>query len=264
MFPLSTSSFPASAAELEAALLGGLQGLFDGPIAANVTGIAYPDLDAIDVNISGAELKTGLTRPAPKSLTGEKALRARRLQITGTPLLVGPARINLRVTGSDVRIDRAPDRSGAIVLLLGSAADGSVEIDVRKTEIESAIARVGNEQAKAHGVSIDQVELQTESRGARVVAAEVRLRAKKLFFTAVIRIAAQLEISEALDAKISGLKCTGDGTVGSLACGVLAPHLQKLDGRSLSLLALPLGEIRLRDVRFETGEILRVCAEFGA
>ena len=55
----------------------------------------------------------------------------------------------------------------------------------------------------------------------------------------------------------------GAGWLGSLACGVLEPHLAKLNGRSFPLMALPLGEVRLRDVRLAASDKLSVTAEFG-
>ncbi|MDQ6655945.1 MAG: hypothetical protein M3Y80_09050, partial [Verrucomicrobiota bacterium] len=67
-----------------------------------------------------------------------------------------------------------------------------------------------------------------------------------------------------LNASLSGLTCNGEGAIGSLACGVLQPHLEKVDGRTFPLMALPLGDVRLRDVRLAAGANLSVTAEFGA
>jgi hypothetical protein len=108
------------------------------------------------------------------------------------------------------------------------------------------------------------VQLSVRPRGARSIDAEVQLRAKKLFFSTTIRIAAKLDLDEELNAKVSGLSCNGEGAIGSLACGVLEPHLQKIDGRSFPLMALPLGEVRLRDVRIAAKDRVTVTAEFGA
>ena len=79
-----------------------------------------------------------------------------------------------------------------------------------------------------------------------------------------MHIAADLDLDQQLNAVISGLTCKGDGAIGALACGVLSPHLQKLNGRSFPLLALPLGEIRLRDVQLSAAGAIRVTAQFGA
>jgi hypothetical protein len=139
-----------------------------------------------------------------------------------------------------------------------------VDVSALASEIENAIAAVAKAEAGKHGVAIDQVQLFVTTRGERSVDAEVRLRAKKLFFTTTIRIAAKLDLDERLNARLSGLACHGEGAIGAMACGFLQPHLQKMDGRSFSLMALPLGEIRLRDVRLAAGERISVSAEFGS
>jgi len=113
-------------------------------------------------------------------------------------------------------------------------------------------------------VNIDSVELTLRSRSSRSLTAEVRLRAKKLFMSASLRITGQLDLDDQLNARISGLDCNGDGAIASVACGVLKPHLQKLEGREFSLMSLPLGEVRLRDVRIAVAEKLSVSAEFGS
>ena len=94
--------------------------------------------------------------------------------------------------------------------------------------------------------------------------AEVRLRAKKLFISASLQVTGQLDLDEELNARISGLDCTGEGAMASVACGVLKPHLHTLDGREFSLMSLPLGEVRLRDVLIAVGDKLAITAEFGS
>ncbi len=94
--------------------------------------------------------------------------------------------------------------------------------------------------------------------------AEAKVRARKMFFATTIELKAKLAVDDDLNATVSGLKCTGDGAIGSLACGFLAPHLQKLEGRSFPLMALSLGEVRLRDVRLSAGDQLTVSAEFSS
>jgi hypothetical protein len=82
--------------------------------------------------------------------------------------------------------------------------------------------------------------------------------------SAALRITGQLDLDEKLTAKISGLDCTGDGAIASIACGVLKPHLQKIDGREFPLMSLPLGEVRLRAVQISVEDKLIVTAEFGS
>jgi hypothetical protein len=195
---------------------------------------------------------------------GAPALRVDELHIGGSGLMIGPASADLVLRAREVGLNQALDQNGEVVLLLQNAADGSVEITTSKPDIERAIGAVAKHEAGKHGVNIDQVQLTVRQRGERSVDAEVQLRGRKLFFSTTLRIGASLDVDEELNAKISRLTCHGDGAIGALACGALAPHLEKLNGRTFALMGLPLGEIRLRDVRLSAGEKLSVSAEFSA
>jgi len=182
----------------------------------------------------------------------------------GSGMSVGPAAIDFLLEAQKLDLHRAPDAEGNIVLVPHKAGNGRIEVSVSPSDIETLIAEVAKSEAGKHGVTIDGVQLTLRSNSPRSLAAEVRLRAKKLFLSASIRITGRVNLDEALVARISGLDCTGDGALASIACGVLKQHLQKIDGREFPLLSLPLGEIRLRDVRIATGDKLAVTAEFGA
>lgn len=265
MFPLFTKQFPKNAIDLASLLNDSVKRLFAN--AANPVTIrdkAYPQIDEVRITLDGAELRPDPPRPPAVKGAGAPALQLAELHINGSELVIGPAIADLRLGARDVRLDQAKDEKGEIVLIVRSAADGEVEITAAKEVIEDAIAAVAKSEAGKHGVTIDQVRLTVEPRGERSVDAEVQLRAKKLFFTTVIRIAAKLDLDDELNAKLSGLTCNGDGAIGSLACGVLAPHLDKLNGQSFALMALPLGEIRLRDVRLSATDRLSVTAQFGS
>lgn len=265
MFPLYTKSFPSTATELARLLNESLNRLFSGPSdPVSVRTEAYPEIAELRISLDGAELRRDPPRPPVLRTSTIPALALAALQIRGSGVILGPATLDLELTARDVRLSQARDGNDELVLVLQSAADGNVEISAAKDVIERAIAVVAKAEAGKHGVTIDQVQLAVRPRGSRGIDGEVRLRARKLFFTTVIKLAGKLDLDEQLNASVSDLRCTGDGAIGSLACGFLAPHLQKVNGRSFSLMALPLGDVRLRDVRLSANERLTVEAEFGA
>ena len=90
------------------------------------------------------------------------------------------------------------------------------------------------------------------------------MRARKLFLGASLRVTGQLDLDDQLNLKISRLNCTGDGGIATLACGILKPYLEKVDGRTLPLMPLPLKGISLREVRLAVGDDLAITAEFGS
>jgi hypothetical protein len=265
MFSLCTNSLPGNAVELERLLNESLRRLFSGAMSpVSVREKAYPEIAELRIALDGAKLRTDAPRPPVLPNEASPALALDMLQIEGSGITVGPTVLEMKLSARDVRLFQSRDAKGEITLILQSAADGEAEISAAKDAMENAIRKVVKREAEKHGVTIEQVELTMRSRGARGLDAEVQLRARKLVFTTTIRIAAKLDLDEQLNATISEVRCTGEGAIGSLACGFLAPHLQKVDGRSFSLMALPLGEIRLRDVGLSVSDRLTVNAEFGA
>ena len=265
MFPLNIETFPATAADLAQHLNAGIRQLFGvtrNPVELREK--SYPQLESLVVSLDGAVLPE---RPPPMpsvASSPEPALTIDSFRVSASPLSVGPALVDFQLVAQGVELHRAIDRSGHFLLLLHNAANGRVEIVAAVSDLETLIAQVAKAEAGRHGVNLESVQLSLRSRSSRSLAAEVRLRAKKLFVSASLRITGQLDLDEQLNARISGLDCTGDGAIASVACGILKPHLQKLEGREFSLMSLPLGEVRLRDVRIAVGEKLSISAEFGS
>jgi hypothetical protein len=263
MFPLYTKTLPRSAAELAQRLNASLARLFTGrsePVS--VRGDAYPEIAELRVSLDGATLRNV---PPPKLRDSSKpALTVDNLRLQGSEVNVGPVSLDLEVAAESVRLDEARDADDEIVLVLAGAKNGHVEISARKEALEEAIGQIARQEAGKQGVTIESVNLMVQSRGSRRMDAQVQLKARKLFFNAVIQIAASLDLDDDLTATVSGVRCTGEGAIGALACGFLSPHLQKVDGRTISLLALPLGDVRLRDVTLSANERLTVRAEFGS
>jgi hypothetical protein len=265
MFPLKTNTLPETAADLARAINDSLRSLFTlahEPVA--IRDLAYPHLAALELSLDGAELRGPPPAPPALATTPAPALAVDSFSAGGRGMSVGPAAIDFSLNATGVELYQAKDSAGQIVLVLHTSTAGHVEASVSKADLEALIAEVAKVEAGKQGVGIDGVELSLRSQSPRSLAAEVRLRAKKLFLSASLRITAQLDLDEELNARLSGLDCVGDGAIAAVACGVLKPHLQKLNGREFPLMSLPLGQVRLRDVRVAVGEQLSVKAEFGS
>lgn len=265
MFPLKTPTFPATAADLASALNDSLRSVFDiERDPAEVREAAYPHLASLQVTLDGAALRG--QPPAIPSPAGipTPALTLDSFSAGGAGMRVGPAALDFSLTAVGVVLHQAPDHEGNVILLLHNAADGHVEISASPSDLEALISEVAKSEAGKRGVTIDNVQLSLRSEGSRSLAAEVRLRAKKLFMSASLRITGRVDLDEELNAKVSGLDCGGEGALSVVACGVLKPHLEKINGRQFPLMALPLGEVRLRDVQIAIGSKVAITAEFGS
>ena len=265
MFPLRTNTFPSTAADLERLLNESLQQGFDArspPVA--VRDRAYPQLESITVSLDGASLRPDSPRPSPLSGETEPALEINQFTLSASPLSLGPVALDLSMAGRNVHLRQGRDADGQIVLSLDRAAEGKIEISLAHADLEALVLKLAQDQAEKQGITVDGVQLELRQKDARSLSVEVRLRARKLFLAASIQVTGQLELDDQLNLRIFDLNCRGDGGIANIACGILKPHLEKMDGREISLLTLPLGEVRLRDVQLAVGDRLSVTAEFGS
>jgi hypothetical protein len=173
------------------------------------------------------------------------------------------APINLQVTARDVVFHQGRDEKDEAMLVLKNTRSGHLTVSAAQLDLENAIARLAQAEAARHGITIEETRVSMRARGPRSIAADVRLRARKFVFRTNIDIAGQVDVDEKFNARISNLKCRGDGAVGSVACGALEPHLRQLEGKTFSLMAFPLGEVQLRDVRISVADTIEITADFG-
>jgi hypothetical protein len=265
MFPLYTATFPASATALARLLNESLQHIFVAkcdPVA--VRDRSYPHLEALNISLDNARLRADPPRPPVVSGKTSPALEIDQFSLSASPLSLGPAAMNLSLSAREVQLGQAKDSNNQIVLSLESATEGNIEISMGESDLEALLAKLAQNQASKQGIAIDGVQLELRQENARSLAAEVHLRARKLFLSASIRVTGQLDLDAQLNLKISDLNCTGDGGIATLACGILKPYLQKIDGREFPLMSLPLGKICLRDVQLTVADKLSVTAEFGS
>lgn len=265
MFPLNSATLPRSAEELASALEESFRRVAVVPgKVVSVEGHAYPQLDEIRVTLDGAELNRDAPRPPRAIDEGRPALRVSRLILSGQRMSIEGASVNLSLDAKDVDLHASTDRDGNVVLLLHRAMNGNIDILCAQRDLETLVGRAASHEARKHGVTLEDVKLDIRSVGPRSLEGEVRVRARKMLFNALVKIDARLDVDDNLVAKVSGLKCTGEGGLGAMACGILGPHLERANHREFSLMALPLGEVKLRDVQIAAGENVQITARFGS
>jgi len=264
VIPLHRTQFPNSKAELAEAMDAGLRPYVrkTGPIVT-INARVFPYLDQIAISFDGAELDPKL--PKMPQAVGETKLacEAGLVTVSGRNISIEKAPLNLQLTANDVVFHQGRDENGEALLLVNKVGAGHFMVSVGQLELENAIREMAQREAAKHGISIEETRVSMRARGSRSIAADIRLRARKFLFRTNIDISGQVDIDDQFNAKISNLKCRGDGTVGSLACGVLEPHLRRLEGKGFPLMSFPLGEVQLRDVRIAVADTIEITADFG-
>lgn len=265
MIPLHRAQFPNSKADLAEAMNESLRRYVrkDGDPIVTISARVFPYLDEIAINLDGAALDPALPKLVTPVGETRQACEAASVNVRGRHVSIQGAPLNLQLTASDLVFDQGRDEKGEALMLVRSVRNGHFAVSVAQLDLENAIRQMAEREGAKQGITIEDTRVSLRARGARSIAADIRLQARKFLFRANVDISGQVDIDESFNARISNLKCRGEGTVGSVACGMLEPHLKRLADRSFSLMSLPLGEIKMRDVRISVADTVEVTAEFG-
>ena len=267
MFPLRTNSLPPDAHALRAALEESLTQIIRPalPEMVVIEDRNYPQLAAIRVSLDDA---TAGDLPSPRlgPPVGKvaPALEVEHFEVTGRSVRVQRAAVNLSCVAEDVHIGQARDGDGNLLLLLQKAAHGRIEVSLPVSDLEALVRSAATGVAARQGIVLEDMQLRVRALTARALAIETQVRARKLFLNTEVRIQGKVEIDKQLDAQLTGLECRGEGTLGTLACGFLGPHLERLNNRKYPLVALPFGQVKLRDIQIAVDQKLTVTAQFGS
>jgi hypothetical protein len=265
MIPLGRKDFPSPRQDLAQALDDALHRLVEKPgRIIDLRSRVFPLVDEVRINLDGAKFDS--PTPPLVQVEGETTLafETAAVNIGGRNISVRGVPINLRMEIRDVVFHKGTDANGDAVLLIHKAREGQLVISAAQLNLEGAIARIGGERARLWGVDLEQVRLATRARSRRSLAADIQVQAKKFFTRARIDIYAQLDVSNEFVAKISQLKCKGDGKLGSFACAALQPVFAKIMEKSFPLTSIPLGQIQLRDIHVAVADTVELTIDFGS
>ena len=266
MFPLPGNAFPQSASELAAAMRNFLADVF---ILANKDPVAideaqWPRLGRVKIDLDDATLKTLQPPPNPGApASRQSGIAVERLEVTGHPIRYQQSNLNFDLTASDAAFDFARNQRQEPLLVLADARDGSVNLRIAISDLQSLALAMASMAAAQHGASIQELQLSLSSPGPRAIAATARVKAKKMMMSGVITLRGQASIDDQLVATVSGLSCTGEGMAGTMIAAVIGAQLKKVEGQRFPLMALSLGNVSLRDVNVRVNDDLNVSAEFG-
>ena len=261
MLPLSGDRFPTTRTELTdalaaAAIRHGLRA------TAGSTGERWPELDSLTIDLTGTQLTRDLRLPVAASsadggvLVQHLAVSAAPLDFEGTPL-----RFSLR--GEQVALSFARSAQGGPLLTPARARHGEVDAEVQRADLETLLHRLASDAAAAQGVQVKKTALTLTARDPRTLAFRAEVTAKMFIMSATVTLTGELSIDEQFTARLSQLRLSGEGMIGTMVNGFARPHLDRLEGRAFPLLALPLGGLKLHAITVGGGDSLRVRAEFG-
>jgi hypothetical protein len=268
MFPLAGKSYPQSPDDLERAINDALFNVFrlnGKKSGAHVEATRFPNIKSIKIDLDDAKIDAD--KPPPKPIpTGkhrEPGPKVEKLDLSAQPIHYEKAKLNLKLNATGLKFDFDKDKKGNPLLVLTDAKTGKVDAKISKNDIEYLVRQAATHAAKQQGITLQDLDLNLKSAGPRSVAADVKVKARKLLMTGTIHIAGQLDIDDQLNATISNLSATGEGIVGSAAAAILQKKIQPLNGTTVPLMTFSLGDISLRDLKLDLKKDLHITASFG-
>lgn len=268
MFPLSGNDFPKSSAELAAAIGGALGRVLalakrDGVVSAE--GGKFPTIERLTINLDNAAVSTTTPPSKPKPAgQREPGVTVEHFELSGRPIRYEQSKLELELKASGVKFDLARDKTGEPLLVLAGARDGHVRATMGKADIESLARAAAEAAANTQGIRIEGLDLTLTSEGARSIAADLRVKARKMMVSGIVRITGRVDVDGEMNATISKLDADGEGMIGALASGLLKSKLKPYEGRTFPLMTFSLGDFTLRDVTIDVKSSVQVTAKFGS
>lgn len=253
--------------ELVAAIgeaLGRMLSLETAEGVVTAAGGAYPSINRLMINLDNAVVLA--SAPPPKLEPAgrrEPGVAVEHFEFSGRPIHFEQSKAELELKASDVKFDFARDRTGGALMVLAGARDGLARVTMGKEDIASLARAAAEAAAKPHGIKIEGLDLALTSESARSITADVRVKARKMMISGVVRLAGRVDVDGDLNATISKLEADGEGMIGALASGLLTARLKPYEGRTFPLMAFSLGDITLRDVTVDVKDSVHVTAKFG-
>jgi len=266
MFILDTDKILATRQELTAAITTSLRRsikLPGGAAPVVLTG-DLPKLTALTVDVSDGAVDTA--QPMPDTVTPNKTdpgPTADSFTITGHPISIAEIPLQFDLSAKRVGFAYARNSAGKLIATLRDAADGHLSVQLEHQHLEEAILLIARKFAASSGVAIQKVSATLKSVNPTTVDVLLNITAKK-FVTAIVRISGRLSVNDRMVATATNLSANADGMVGTIAVNLIRPHLQKMNGQPLPLLAFSLGNVKLRGVDVKTIDGVRIAAEFGS
>lgn len=269
MFPLSGTAFPNSNDGLADAIMGGVAAVLALPIGAvrvRVEGGIWPSIDALGLDLSGANVEPKRLRLARWELDGnrQRGVTAREFTLSGRRIGFGDGRFNVSLECHGVGFDFARDKTGQAMLVPNDALDGRVQVDAEIGDLQTMLMAAFAMAAGSYGVTIQDLQLTLVNDGPRSIVAESRITATK-GATATIVIRGRVDLDINLIATLSDLTCKGATwwPTDVAAAAFVSSKLAAFKGKRVSLKAFSIGGTKLRDVKIVGGATIQVEAEFG-
>src|SRR5205085_2366735 len=164
-FPLDwpKDDMPRTGGQLAAALVAGWRDVFtfDHPDrVVDIAGGRYPAVDSLTIDLTGAVVNPE-RKPfrVPDLVPTTRSLAVRNFTLFAEPLVSQKAKVNLKVTGTDVRFDLQRDKDGRAMLMLADARAGTLHFNATLNDLERLMLASAKRGGGVQAVSVRAIDL---------------------------------------------------------------------------------------------------------
>jgi hypothetical protein len=269
-FPLGPGALPGTRDELVESLTRGWKLHMRFPEGGDVVftdGGWYPALGSLHIRLSNGIVDTNRNMEKDPSLrpSGKVEGRAavRDFDLEGLPLVEDKAKLNIHIKATDARLDLEHDEHGRPMVMLADAKNATFQFQADLADIERVLVMDLNDAAGKYKVKVVNAKLKLDAVNNRSIDVDLHLTTTVLqYIRAGMHFQAHVDIDNDMYARLSHLKCDGDEALGPLITSLIRPGLNKYEGKSRLIFGFPTGELKLRDVKIQGGDEVKVTAIF--
>ncbi|HWE02473.1 MAG TPA: hypothetical protein VG326_08675 [Tepidisphaeraceae bacterium] len=269
VFPLGDGPLPSTRDELSDGLSRGWKAQLRFPEGGDLvksTGGRYPAVGNLHVQLGGGIIDTDRDekREPPLRPSGnvESRVAVRDFDLDARPLICDKAKLDMHLSATDARFDIERDEHGKPMVMMSDAKRASFSFQAGNEDIERMLVTDLNGAVERYHVTFQSAKLKLEAVNNRSIDIDLKLTAKVAFVPAGMHFQAHVEIDDEMYAKLSSLKCEGDEALGPLIVGLIRPGLRKYEGKSRLVFSFPTGQLKLRDVKIQGGDEIKIGASF--
>ena len=170
-------------------------------------------------------------------------------------------RINFQA--DDVKLDVSKNAQGQLAPSLAGARNGQVLVELTKAELQGMLMAFAQAGAAEQGAKVESADLSLGQAGDRAVTASLRVRAKKSIMPAVtVTVDGRADVDDRLNVTLSNLRASGEGMLGGVLAGFINGKLKEHEGKRFALAQDALKNLRLKDLKVDAADPVRLSATF--
>ena len=170
--------------------------------------------------------------------------------------------MRIQFSADDIKLDVTKAAGGKFEPVLSTARNGSVLIELTRTELQGMLMAFAQAAAEEQKAKIESADLVLTQASDKAVLAMLRVKAKKMMMGVAVTVEGRADVSDRLSVTLSNLKATGEGMVGGMVAGLLGGKLKEHEGKAFDLAPPALKNVRLHDLKVDAGDPLRITAAF--